>query len=118
MTLEGADRLERTLADAAAALGDLSAVNGQVADLVLSRARPRVPIRTGRLVGSLRGTGTPAGADMGSSLVYAGPIHNGWPAHHITANPFITDAVRGSIDAVLDVYMGAVEDALGGVKGA
>jgi hypothetical protein len=116
--VRGADQLARTMHAAGEQLADLSQVNRHAGDLVLSRARGRTPVRTGRLVGSLIATATAGRVEMGSSLVYAGPIHNGWPAHHIEANPFLADAVRASEDQVVALYADEVLDAISGVKGA
>ena len=105
------------MAQAGDELLDLSAVNRRVGDLVLSRARPRTPVRSGRLVGSLSATADAGSVEMGSSLVYAGPIHNGWPARHIAANPFLTDAARSSQDQWVGLYADELDDIIAGVKG-
>lgn len=117
-TVRGGDELARTMHAAALELDDLSAVNDRVGALVLARARPRVPVRSGRLVGSLRAVPDPGAVTMGSSLVYAGPIHNGWPAHHIAANPFLSDATRASQSQLVGLYTAELEDVVAGVKGA
>jgi hypothetical protein len=118
ITVRGADQLDRTLRAAGAQLADLSGVNRAAGDLAIARARPGTPVRSGRLVGSLKATATPAGVELGSSLVYAGPIHNGWPAHGITATPFLSDAVRANTDAIVGLYRVEVDAALEGVRGA
>jgi hypothetical protein len=117
-TTRGADELARTMHAAGDELADLSAVNGRVGDLILARARPRTPVRSGRLVGSLRAVGDVDDVALGSDLVYAGPIHNGWPAHHIAANPFLTDAATSSTDQWTGLYVSELEDVVGGVRGA
>lgn len=116
--VRGGDELARTLRAAGDELADLSAVNGRVGDLILARGRPRTPVRSGRLVGSLKAVADVDDVALGSDLVYAGPIHNGWPAHHIAANPFITDAARSSEDQWTGLYLAELEDIVGGVKGA
>jgi len=117
-TVRGGEQLERTMRQAGEQLEDLAAVNRRVGDLVLGRARPRTPVRSGRLVASLSADAGTERVEMGSSLVYAGPIHNGWPAHNIRANPFLTDAARSSEDQWVGLYFDELQDAIAGVKGA
>ena len=56
--------------------------------------------------------------EVGSDLVYALPIHNGWAAHHISPQPFLDDAVRASEAQWVGVYDKATTDALESVEGA
>ena len=49
-------------------LADLADVNRSVGEIVLARARPRTPVRSGRLVGSLRADAGPDRVEMGSRL--------------------------------------------------
>jgi hypothetical protein len=114
----GGDDLTRTMREVGDDLADLTGVNERVGALILARARPRTPVRSGRLVGSLRAVADVDDVALGSDLVYAGPIHNGWPAHHITANPFITDATSSSEDQWVGLYVAELEDLVQGVKGA
>jgi len=117
-TVRGADVMATTMHTAGAELSDLTSVNNRVGDLILARARPRTPVRSGRLVGSLRAVADTDDVALGSDLVYAGPIHNGWPAQNIRANPFLTDAARSSEDAWVGLYAAELDDVVGGVKGA
>lgn len=39
-----------------------------------------------------------------ASVPYAGPIHYGWPAHGIEANPFVTDAAQATEPLWLPKY--------------
>lgn len=114
--VHGADRLATTLKDAGAHLGDLTATNKRVGALVV--ARSRVPTRSGRLAGSLTEVPDAGGVAIRSSLVYAGPIHNGWPAHNIRANPFLVDAVQAGEPAILGEYVDAIDAAINQVRGA
>ena len=50
-------------------------------------------------------------------MPYAGPIHWGWPAHHIEAQPFLSDAAKATEPQWRSEYMKAVEDALAQVRG-
>jgi hypothetical protein len=98
------------------ALADLTAVSGRAGDLAIGAAR--VPVRTGRLAGSLTSVPSPAGVSLQSSLVYAGPIHNGWPAHNIAANPFLANAVTARQDGIVGLYADELETVIGRVHGA
>jgi hypothetical protein len=80
-----------------------------------------VPVRSGRLLGSLRPAAAAAKVTVragGSTLRYAGPIHWGWPAHHITANPFLSDAATSSEETWVGFYFAELERVIDGVKGA
>jgi hypothetical protein len=50
--------------------------------------------------------------------VYAPVIHNGWPGHNISANPFLTRGLENSRAEVERIYAAEAQDALGKVKGA
>lgn len=99
------------------AVESLKQTNKQAADLVADTARPEVPVRSGRLLGTLRTTGTMRGGvvRMGrKSIPYAGPIHFGWPNRPdpgkgwrggpIAPNPFLYDAMDKRVQDVMDVY--------------
>jgi hypothetical protein len=117
----GAKELRRTLKQAGADMGDLKAVNRRVGELVADAARPRVPVRSGRLVASIRPAAAAAKVTIraGSArLPYAGPIHWGWPKHHITANPFLSDAAIRTEDTWVGYYFDELQAVVDGVKGA
>lgn len=114
----GAAELRKTLHAAGADLADLTAVNKRVGDVVATAARPRVPVRSGRLVGSLHPTVTAGKVTVSSSLRYAGPLHWGWPAHHVSANPFLSDAATSTEQAWVDLYFREVQDIVNQVEGA
>lgn len=99
------------------AVESLKQTNKQAADLVADTARPEIPVRSGRLKGTLRTTGTMRGGvvRLGRKAVpYAGPIHFGWPNRPdaakgwrggpIAPNPFLYDAMDKRVQDVMDVY--------------
>lgn len=93
-------------------LEDLKDANRQSAKLVESAARPRVPVRSGKLVASLRSSGTlRAGViRLGKANVpYAGPIHFGWPAHGIHPQPFLYEALESKAHEVEALYKDRIE---------
>jgi phage gpG-like protein len=114
----GADRLAATLAAAAHKIGDLSKPLTEGAKRIWLRARSNAPRRTGRLAGSIHAQQSRSEALVGSGLIYAPVIHNGWPAHHIRANPFLADAFGQEQQAVVAGFADRVVNAIGTVKGA
>jgi len=99
------------------AVASLKQTNKEAADLVADTARPNVPVRTGRLKGTLRTTGTMRGGvvRMGRKAVpYAGPIHFGWPNRPnaakgwrggpIRPNPFLYEAMDRRVTEVMAIY--------------
>jgi len=104
------------------AIADLKRVNKEAADMVADTARPEIPVRSGRLKGTLRTTGTMRGGvvRMGRKAVpYAGPIHFGWPSRPapargwrggpIAPNPFLYEAMDKRVGDVMDTYMAYLE---------
>ncbi|HEY7821973.1 MAG TPA: hypothetical protein VIG24_04025 [Acidimicrobiia bacterium] len=99
------------------AVASLKQTNKEAADLVADTARPDIPVRSGRLKGTLRTTGTMRGGvvRMGRKAVpYAGPIHFGWPNRPnqakgwrggpIAPNPFLYEAMDERVQDVMDLY--------------
>jgi hypothetical protein len=114
----GYRELAKDLVDAGDyAVDRLKAANKAAADIVAGAARPAIPVRSGRLIGTLRTSGTKTGGfvRMGTRAIpYAGPIHFGWPSRPnrakgwrggpIKPNPFLYDAMDRRIDEVLSAY--------------
>lgn len=116
--VHGGRELSRTMKQAAQDLADLKTVNKRVGELVAGAARSHVPVRSGRLVGSLRHAAAASAVTIGSSLRYAGPIHWGWPAHHIAADPFLSDAATSTEDVWVGYYFEEVQTIVNRVEGA
>jgi len=88
------------------------------ADIVRRNAEPRIPVRSGRLKGSLRTTATTRGgyvrAGSKARVPYAGPIHFGWPNRPninkewfggpIRPNPFLYSALDARREEVIDAF--------------
>jgi hypothetical protein len=91
---------------------ELKQAHRDAADVVAATARPLIPQRTGALLGTLR-----VGATIRSGRVstgkkkvpYAHPIHFGWPARGIAAQPFLTDALNADRDRAEDVFYDAMD---------
>ena len=93
---------------------ELKEIHKALADEVLRLAEPNVPVRTGRLRGSLRAAGTKRDAigRAGSrSVPYAAAVH--WKI----GPPFLTDAARMVERDVVDRYDRQVAEMLDRVVG-
>jgi hypothetical protein len=118
--VDGIRRLRRELRRADVDLSDLRSVNLQAAQIVAAAAQPRTPHRTGALARSVRaGASRTAGVVRagGARVPYAGPIHWGWPARHIPAQPWLTDTAADTEPLWADRYMQALEDVLDHIAG-
>jgi len=116
--VEGLRELKASMRRAGVDMADLKAATAKAAATVADAARPRAPVRTGRLAGSIKGNRAVNRAVVGSRLVYGGPIHWGWPARHIQADPFIVDAAQATEPQWVGGYLQEVQHILDRVKGA
>lgn len=122
IVVDGLDELRRELRRIAdKGLNDaLKAANKEIADEVIARALPRVPVRTGRLRASVRGSGTLAGAvgKAGSARVpYAAAIHWGRKKGGvIEGRPFLTDAAHEVEQHASDTYLAEIDRLLDTVQ--
>jgi len=118
--VEGLAELARTMKRAGVDISELKDAHTRAAQIVADRATTLAPRRTGRLAGNVRPAKQVQRARImaGSSAVpYAGPIHWGWPARHIDANPFISNAAVETQDQWLTAYLEDVQKALDTVRG-
>lgn len=105
--VEGGRELRRRLRRVEGGLDRLKAAHRQVASTVLGAARPGTPHVTGTLASSGRSSGTNTLSVIrygGARVPYAGPIHYGWPARNIQAQPWLLTAARASEPAWLSTY--------------
>lgn len=119
--VEGLSRLRRTLRKAGHDLEDLKDVNAAVAAIVVQAAGAYAPRRTGALAASPRPSRAKARARVlagGARVPYAGPIHWGWPARNIQAQPWLSQAAQATEPQWTGTYRQGVEDVLSKVKGA
>lgn len=119
--VDGARKLRATLTRAGVAMEDMKAANAAVAAMVATGAAKRAPRRSGRLAGSVRGNRAKGRATVLSgraSVPYAGPIHWGWPARNIAANPFMSDAAIELEPVWVARYTREVENIINQVEGA
>ncbi|GAA5154799.1 hypothetical protein GCM10023340_38920 [Nocardioides marinquilinus] len=103
------DGLRRALS---AFAGDLDALDETwegIARQMEAGVRPRIPVLSGALAGTLatRSTGSSAELSVGGSLPYARVIDNGWRAHNIEPAYFSRPAVELlTEDAAADLERG------------
>lgn len=119
--IEGARELRRTLKRAGISIEDLKDANAAAGSIVVAAGRTTAPRRSGRLAGSIRASRAAASATIragGASTPYAGPIHWGWPAHGITAQPWLSQAATATEQQWLAAYEQGVEKVLSTIKGA
>lgn len=116
----GVDALVRSLKTAADTIDELKDAHKRAGDIVADEAELRAPRRTGALAGSIKAArqAKRARVQAGRAAVpYAGPIHWGWPARNIEAQPFLTDAATATESQWFAAYLEDVQAALDKVKG-
>lgn len=118
--VKGAKELRKQLKAAGDDLADLKATHKKIAQIVEFDALQLAPVVTGGLVGSIRASGTQTAAIVRagrSTIPYAGPIHWGWPARNITAQPFLVDAQEAKYEDWMGEYTQMVDKALDKIAG-
>lgn len=119
--VDGARELRATLRKAGDDLADLRSVHATVSRYVALRGAAMAPRRSGRLAADVRGSALKTQAIVrvgGSKVPYAGPIHWGWPARSIVAQPFVVDAAHITEPTWSKWYLARVEQIIGKVHGA
>lgn len=112
--VEGLRELRRMLkaAENAAGLAMLKAAHKSAADLVVARALPNVPVRSGALRASVRALGSQAKGTAkagGARVPYAAAIHWGWPRRGIRPQPFLQNALDQVEQQIPDVFSQSLE---------
>ncbi|AWY04760.1 hypothetical protein PQC61_gp14 [Gordonia phage Emperor] len=118
--VEGARELRRSMRQAEIDLTEMKETHARVASLVAGRGRSAAPVASGRLAGTVRAGATRTAAVVRAgrkSVPYAGPIHWGWPARGITANPWLAGAAAESEPAWLALYTDAVDQIIDRIEG-
>jgi hypothetical protein len=119
--VEGAAKLARTLRRAGHSLEDLKEANQDVAQFVVERADSRAPRRTGALAATARPARAAGRARVlagRAGVPYAGPIHWGWEARGIQAQPWIHDTALDNQTQIESMYLDAIEHVLDAIEGA
>jgi hypothetical protein len=114
--VEGAAMLALTLTRARTELAALAPE--EAGTYIRDQARTHAPFITGRLRASLHSETADARVTVKSDLVYAPVIHNGWPAHGITANPYLIPVAEQTQAAWGRAYYADTLKAISKVRGA
>jgi hypothetical protein len=118
--VRGAKELRKTLRKAGQDLGDLKDVNQAVGNMVVGTAQGMAPRRSGALAGSIRAARAATSVTIragSASIPYAGPIHWGWPAHNIEANPFLSNAATSTEATWVALYEDELNKIIDRVEG-
>jgi len=115
--IEGLSKLQRDLRKLSTDALDLNKTefletNKQVAEIIISETKKYVPVLSGALAAAVRNASTKKSAKVragSAAVLYAGPIHFGWPSRSIRPNPFIYEAIDSRRDEVKDRYENLVE---------
>ena len=122
MYVQGARQLRASLRRSQVRASQMTAVNRAAASVVVGAARGPAPRRTGRLAASVRTAGTtPTRAVISAgraSVPYAAPIHWGWPARDIPAQPWLSLAAQATEPRWITEYYDHMESLIASVRGA
>ena len=118
LKIVGLARLISTMKKAGVDMADMKDANVAAARIVAVRADELAPRRTGNLAAALRTPRAQGRARVANRLVYAGPIHWGWPKRHIRPQPFIWDAAQQTSEQWMAQYEKDLQRICNSVKGA
>jgi hypothetical protein len=105
--ITGLDETQASLDRIADQADSLAAGFRSAEQIILISAQGKAPRRTGRLAASGHVAGDQGKASVqfgGPQVPYAGPIHWGWKARNIKANPFLLKATQATEPAWLHAY--------------
>lgn len=120
--IDGLRRLRRDLRQLEGGLADLKDANARAGQVVVQAATAKAPRRpgSGRLAGSGRASRAAGRVSVlwgGARVPYAGPIHWGWPARGIEAQPFVAEAAQETEPKWLPAYLADIDAALAPMYG-
>lgn len=115
-TVEGADNLRRTLAQAADGLDEMQGAGTKAGNLVRTRAAGLAPVETGALSRSIRAEATGNTVEISAGEPYAGFQEYGTVT--VPASPYMRPALEAATGQIVDIYGDEVQHLLEGVKGA
>lgn len=117
----GLNRLLRTLRRAGEDISELKEAHTAAARIVAAYAQAHAPRRSGKLAGTVRPMRVASRARIAAgtrAIPYANPIHWGWAARGITAQPWISHAGQVTESQWEPAYVRDVQRALDRVVGA
>lgn len=91
---------------------EIAKAGQESADLIANEARTLVPVKSGKLKGSIRTAKLQRRVVVragGTRVPYANPIHWGWFRRGIMPNPFFSKALKENIDEVYKRYFKNLE---------
>jgi HK97 gp10 family phage protein len=115
-TAPGLPRLISTLDAAEKDVQTLPVATDQAGRIIVNAARSGAPVVTGYLRSTIDAETSTNSVVVSVGAVYGPPIHWGWAARNIRANPFLTTALERSERAVLDAYTDEVDAVVDKVK--
>ena len=92
---------------------EIKAANAAAGELVLAAARPLVPVRSGRLLGTLRTSKQLNKVTVSAgraSVPYANPIHWGWFKRNIQPQPFFVKALGYTRQEIYQNYFRSLDN--------
>lgn len=105
--IKGLNEVVRNLKAFGASADDLKDANAKITSKVANAATAIVPVQSGRLQSSIRGTRQQRKASIkagSSSIQYAGIIEYGYPAKNIQAQPFLRKAAWQNQWFIIEQY--------------
>jgi len=110
VSVEGRDETRRGFRKMSERADDLDVPDAAAGDILLAEARRNAPRRTGTLRDSLEVVPDYPGVRVTSDLVYAAPIHYGWPARNIDAQPFLDESIATVATEIVKPYDDHADD--------
>lgn len=131
VSVEGLSLTVKAMKELGADRQTLSEPGYQAALILIRAAKPLVPVRSGKLVGSIAPRRIQAGASVKATAVYANPIHWGWAivgANHkgklapgkfrnIKPQPFFHEALGYTQEEILNNYEKLMRQAIDNLPG-
>lgn len=123
--IEGGRQLRKSLRQAGADMTQLRETNQKVADIALQQALIWCPKDTRKLENTLRTQASQTRARLAAgnnrttknAVRYANPIHWGWKARGIKANPFLSYSAQATEPEWFEVYFKALLEIIDSVEG-
>lgn len=103
----GLNKAIRSIKLAGVPAAEVSKAGKEAAEVVASKARTLVPVRSGALRGSIRTAAQQRRVIVragGARVPYANPIHWGWFRRGIKPNQFFSRAIAGNIEEIYKKY--------------
>jgi len=118
--VSGLNQAIRALKDVGVPASEIAAAGKDAAEIVAGEARSLVPVKTGKLRGSIRTATQQRKAIVragGARVPYANPIHWGWFRRGIKPNQFFSRAINPNIDKIYKQYFDNLQRLIDKYKG-